>query len=366
MKENVSYFFDRESEQEELTSILCARPSLIYFIYGPINSGKTFLLVKVLKSLPSDIVPFYINLRGRDVSSTGEFLNVLFDVNEDETAKTERAFMSDVISTGLKMLERFSGIPIPGETFRRLFSDKDKGKDAFKYLEEFFAKMADTGLKPILVVDELQMIKEIANAAGRPLLDKLFNFMVRMTKETHLCHCIASTSDSLFVESIQGNARLEGRTRCLLVDDLEKEQAFDVYHKFVFKDSELVWDNIGGKIGDMVRLEVELRLGLTEMDGLKRLLLEQIGRLDRLLRSFDYIVPEVTLKGYRIKVDPEKIKETLQIVGDKGGLPVCELDELSVRYLVEENVLFFDPVSAMVRPQGRLTKKAIQELKARS
>jgi len=34
-------FYDREDEQKKLLSILDMEPSLVYFVYGPINSGKT-------------------------------------------------------------------------------------------------------------------------------------------------------------------------------------------------------------------------------------------------------------------------------------------------------------------------------------
>ncbi|MEO2117101.1 MAG: ATP-binding protein, partial [Methanocaldococcus sp.] len=34
-------FFDRDKEIQKILSILEGEPKLIYFIYGPINSGKT-------------------------------------------------------------------------------------------------------------------------------------------------------------------------------------------------------------------------------------------------------------------------------------------------------------------------------------
>lgn len=353
MSKNGDNFFDRKREQEELTSILSVRPSLIYFVYGPINSGKTCLLVRTLRSLPSEIVPFYINLRGRDVSSTGEFLNVLFDVDEDESAKTERAFISDVISMGLKMLERFSGIPIPNETFGRLFRDKDKGKDAFKYLEKFFAEMVARGLKPIFVVDELQMIKEIANARGRPLADKLFNFMVRMTKETHLCHCLVATSDSLFVEEIHGSARLEGRSQYFKVDDLNEGLSLQVYDKFGFQDKELVWDYIGGKFGDMVMLQAWLNRGYGFKESLDKMLQGEVWRLRMIEAQIED--PESTGRK-RVPDLLRRFKEKDTVSFDPNEM----MDE--AHFWVNHNVLFLDLPTGFLHPQGRLMQKAIGEL----
>jgi uncharacterized protein len=353
MKENDDNFFDREREQEELTSILSARPNLIYFVYGPINSGKTCLLVETLDSLPSEIVPFYINLRGRDVSTTGEFLNVLFDVDEDESAKTERAFISDVISMGLKMLERFSGIPIPNKTFGQLFRDKDKGKDAFKYLEKFFAEMVGGGLKPVFLIDELQMIKEIANAGGRPLLDKLFNFMVRMTKETHLCHCLVATSDSLFVEEIHGSARLEGRSQYFKVDDLNKDLSMQVYDKFDFQDKELAWDYIGGKFGDMVMLQSWLNRGFGFKESLDKMLQGEVWRLRMI---------EAQIEGSK-STGRKWASELLRSFKEKDIVSFDPNEMMEEAYFwINHNVLFLDIPIGLLRPQGRLMQKAIGEL----
>ena len=33
-------FVDRERERRELRAALSGRPNLVYFVYGPINSGK--------------------------------------------------------------------------------------------------------------------------------------------------------------------------------------------------------------------------------------------------------------------------------------------------------------------------------------
>ena len=73
----MEYFYDREKEEAGLMTILNNRPNLVHFIYGPINSGKTSLIMKVLENLPENTLYFYINFRGRDVSTTGDFLNQL-------------------------------------------------------------------------------------------------------------------------------------------------------------------------------------------------------------------------------------------------------------------------------------------------
>lgn len=47
---------------------------------------------------------------------------------------------------------------------------------------------------------------------------------------------------------IESNGRIQ--TLYILVDDLEKEEAFGVYEEFGFEDREFVWEHIGGNKGD--------------------------------------------------------------------------------------------------------------------
>jgi AAA+ ATPase superfamily predicted ATPase len=46
-------FHDRDKEVKEIMSVLEREPSLITFIYGPINSGKTELISYLMKQLIS-------------------------------------------------------------------------------------------------------------------------------------------------------------------------------------------------------------------------------------------------------------------------------------------------------------------------
>jgi len=50
-----------------MKAVLSGEPKLVYFVYRPINSGKTSLLMKVFEELHEDYRVFYINFRGRYV-----------------------------------------------------------------------------------------------------------------------------------------------------------------------------------------------------------------------------------------------------------------------------------------------------------
>ncbi|PKP56380.1 MAG: ATP-binding protein, partial [Candidatus Altiarchaeales archaeon HGW-Altiarchaeales-1] len=81
-------FFNREREKEEILSILRQEPREINFIYGPINSGKTTLIQKLIDDLPKDkYVVFYVNLRGKLIKEYGGFVRVLFKVKRKEISE---------------------------------------------------------------------------------------------------------------------------------------------------------------------------------------------------------------------------------------------------------------------------------------
>ena len=66
-------FHNREKETKEIMAILDSEPSLITFVYGPINSGKTTLITHLIEELPDEYVIFYVNLRGKFISNYDDF-----------------------------------------------------------------------------------------------------------------------------------------------------------------------------------------------------------------------------------------------------------------------------------------------------
>ena len=178
-------FVNRKREIRELKAIISGRPNLVYFVYGPINSGKTALLMKVFNELPPDYIVFYINFRARHVANFIDLLKVLFEVRYGERRKRVSQIVKEFLKTGVKIVEKFKGIPVPEKIFDYLFADSRKIKDIFKYLEEVFEEIVIKGYRPVGV----------------------------------LC----AISDCLFIDMFYSNAKLEGRARYFLVDDLDRD-----------------------------------------------------------------------------------------------------------------------------------------------
>ena len=344
-------FHNREEEIKELMNILDTRPDIITFVYGPINSGKTELFNYLIGKLPEKYKVFYINLRGVYVREADDFLKVLFEVEEEE--RTVREFLKVVIDA---LPRSVGGIPIPKSAFLRFFEGKEV-ENVFRYLEMFFKRISEKFI-PVLIMDELQVIKDVK--IDELLIYKLFNFFIRLTKELHVCHVFAVTSDSLFIERIYAEAMLHGRCRFLLVDDFDYEETKEFLKRKGLSDEEIayVWENVGGKPVYLVeivksedkRKKVEEILSVRESEIRQRL---------KILREFG---ERISIYGEEYNVDYERVIEALSMFAEREHIDNDEIDEISKRYLVKLNILFADPVRGKIKTQSKIDLIAIRNI----
>ncbi len=344
-------FYNREKEIKQMKALLSGEPNLVYFIYGPINSGKTSLITKVVDELSDKYIVFYLNFRGIYIRSVEDLLQVLFEVKTGQYKEEVKELFKECLREGIKVVKIAKGIPIPESLFEKLFSKKNL-ENVFRYLEKVFEEIRNSGKNPVFILDELQTIKELINTAGKSVIQELFNFLVRLTKETHLCHCLCVTSDCLFIEDIYSNARLEGRAKYILVDDLSKESSLKVYEEFGFENRELVWEYIGGKVGDMIRLFEEKKIGLDEKSALEELLQDEVGKL----RMIEGDIFEKYEEAEAFWSYLQKFKDGWEQSAN------LRKEKKFMFFWVERNILFYNPTRNTVRPQGRLIQKAIKEV----
>ncbi|RZB32714.1 MAG: hypothetical protein AEth_00392 [Candidatus Argoarchaeum ethanivorans] len=350
-------FHNREREKKEIIDILNSEPSLITFVYGPINSGKTTLINYLIGQLPDVYVPFYVNLRGRFITGYEDFLNVLFEIDEGGAIDN----VSDYAQSFLKDLKILSGIPIPLNLFEQIFEKKDKSKDMFRYIERFFSEMPKKRV-PVLILDEMQVIGDLK--IDGLLIYKLFNFFVRLTKELHLAHVFVITSDSLFIEQVYSEAILSGRSDYLLVDDFDYEQTMDFLDGYGWgeHEKESTWQGVGGKPVFLVKLINAKISGKKIEDVLSSMFIRRTGEITTRLKLVKELGDEMVIGSKHCDVHYEKLVATLKMFVDREKIGMNDVDEVSKRYLVKENILFVDPLTAMIAPQSRLDMLAIREV----
>jgi len=346
-------FHDRERETDEIMKILDTEPSLITFIYGPINSGKTTMISHLIEQLPEEYAPFYVNLRGRFITDYEDFLNVLFEIDEEDKGGN----VVEYAKSALKDAGAVSGIPIPINLFEKIFEKKDKSKDMFRYIEQFFVEVSKTRT-PVLIIDELQVIGDLK--VDDLLIYKLFNFFVRLTKEKHLAHVFVATSDSLFLEQVYTEAMLSGRCRYLLVDDFDYEttRAFLKDHGFTDSEMAMAWEYCGGKpvfLLELIHTDEKERLA-------RKMLATRVNQLKDLLDYLDYTKPRMMIGDDEYMVEKEEVVTILSRFTDAERIDDSGLDRPAKHFLIKDNILFLDPEMGFIKPQSRLDLLAIREV----
>ena len=346
-------FHNREREIKEIMNILDSEPSLITFVYGPINSGKTTLISHLIKELPDEYAPFYVNLRGRFIVDYEDFLNVLFEIDEGGGVNNVTEYAKSI----LKDLGAVSGIPIPINIFEQIFEKKDKSKDMFKYIEQFFMEISKTRT-PILIIDELQVVGDLK--IDGLLMYKLFNFFIRLTKELHLCHVFGVSSDSLFIEKVYSEAMLDGRCRYLLVDDFDSGTAAVFLEEHGFTDAEkaVAWEYCGGKPVNLIEMIYADNRERIAKDMLKT----RITQLKDLLDYLDYTKPRIMIGDDEYMVEKEDIVDILNRFVDTEYIDDKGLNRPAKHLLIKDNILFLDLHTGVIKLQSRMNLLAIQKV----
>ena len=344
-------FHNREREIKEVMNILEAEPSLITFIHGPINSGKTTMISHLIEQLPGEYVVFYINLRGRFISDYRDFIKVLFKIEREKSYKEVLKTISEISAETLK----FSGIPVAESVMNALFKEKSY-EDVFEFLEEYFTTIAKNK-RPVLIIDELQVIGDLK--INGLLMYKLFNFFIRLTKELHLCHIFAVSSDSLFIEQVYSEAMLQGRSRHLLIDDFNEVETMDFLDKHNFSDDEKIvaWNYCGGKpicLVELVNYE-------NREEKSQEMLMLRTGEINQRIKVLKIVNKKILFEGEEIELKYENVIKILDGFSDEASY-AYEMITPEIAYLVKENILFVDSVRGIIKPQSRLDLLAIRKV----
>jgi len=376
-------FFNREKEIHEILSILEGEPNIIYFIYGPLNSGKTALIKHIIENkLSDDYKVFYINFRTYLISEKREFIEAIFTTKKDDFFEKikDKDEVLNLITKGVRIL---TGIPIPEVEFDKLFEEKIN--DAFQYLNSLLLEVKKSGKKPILIFDELQMIKDVVlntenqrfsafpslrfGNGQKYLLKELFQFLVSLTKEQHLCHVFCLSSDSLFIEYVYSTGELEGRAKYLLVDDFDKETALKFMDflavenniNLTNEDKELIYSYVGGKPKDIKYVVEESKFkDLREI--LEFMLKDAVQKLDMFLDMLNYSKPKVDVGDEVIEIKKDNVIEALKLFKDEYEVSKKHIPVPVYTYLIKRNILFLNPIEGILKPQSYLVWNAIKRL----
>ncbi|MCU0286025.1 MAG: ATP-binding protein, partial [Acidobacteria bacterium] len=330
-------FIDRQKELTNLKLFINKRPSEILFIHGPKSSGKTTLLYKFLEQIKNEqkLNVKFLDLRETFTNVYSDFLKTFFQVEtqgekkESRTSNINEDFFKIDASVEKKILE--------------------KRVDPFKIMKAEFEKLTKEGIKPVLIIDELQALDKIYldNDKERQLITALFNFFVAMTKQSHLAHIIIASSDGYFLNTIYNDSKLKKCSEFFKVDYLVKNDVMEwllnleKYSKIkdytlTGNDAEKIWDTVGGSMWEIQSI---------------------------LSKLFEYPIDDV-LAAYKKKImgmityyiiqkDRKKREKLLQYFVTKDLLWAKDTNEEDadiLKDMVTNNILYFDPTEAVYYP----------------
>ncbi len=86
------------------------------------------------------------------------------------------------------------------------------------------------------------------------------------------------------------------------------------------------------------------------------------GEIETRLKLVKELGDEITIGSRRCDVHYEKLVNVLKTFVSRDEVGMNEVDEISKRYLVKNNILFVDPLRKMMKPQSKLNLRAIREV----
>ena len=333
-------FINREQELKFLHDYIDIRPESLLFLHGPKSSGKTTLLYKFFDQIKKEqkLDVKFMDLREAFIDGYGDFLKTFFQV-EKKGEKT--ATLESDINVGF--------FKISSSIEKKIL---EKRADPFKVMKAEFVALTQKNIKPLLIIDELQALDKIylSNDRDRQLIIELFNFFVAMTKQSHLAHIIIASSDGYFINRVFIDSRLKKTSTFYKVDYLTKEDVMEwllnlekyskiTDYKLGPEEAEKIWDIVGGSMWEIQDILSSLfRLPLDEV----------ITSYKEKMRSL--------IVDYVVQPEREKIEKLLRLFLDSDELlkeKVTANDEILLRDMVRQNILYFDPTKAKYYPQGK-------------
>ena len=351
-------FINRDYDVNELSLHVKGLPNSILFVYGPKSSGKSTLIMKVRDQLQQEdykVKWYWFDLRRYLFGSFKDVLNLFLK----EFMKTETVEVIETGQGGFSANIFFLQAEGKGEmqVKKRVISD-----NIFVLMERDIIEHAKKGFKPVVYFDEIQTLRSIYMNGGkeRLFIDELFNFFVALTKVNHLAHVLVATSDTFLIEEIWNNSKLQAVGKFWNVGWLDEEEVRKAYKRYGLSEEEI--DYAIDKLGGYTWGTVEVVKAKTEGRDVKRTVDLIVRDTRAKVRSYLIVDPEEELE-----IPVEKIKRIFSYFKDKDRIKETELNnepgwKKTVKRLVLDEVLFYDPVKGTISPHSKTTLLVIREL----
>ncbi len=120
----------------------------------------------------------------------------------------------------------------------------------------------------------------------------------------------------------------------------------------------------GGKPVSLVKLINAKVSGKNVEDVISSMFTLRTGEIATRLKIVKELGDEMVMGDKHFDVHHGKLVSTLKMFASRDEVGADEIDEISKRYLVKENILFVDPLTKMIKPQSQLDLLAIRDVMA--
>jgi AAA+ ATPase superfamily predicted ATPase len=249
---------------------------------------------------------------------------------------------------------------------------KNRQLDPFDVMKAELKDLNAQGIQPIVIIDELQALDFIYFNSQRELIKELLNFFVAMTKESHLCHVLLSSSDGYFIEKLYNDSKLKKTSKLFEVDylpkqdivywlgNLEKESKIK---DFVLNESQIeyIWEHFGGSIweissvlGDFLRVCRDGQVPDHKLQEIVERYMVQAKSYFEEYAGLDTSKAELLQEINTHAQDKGFVKEVdLKRLLDEGHFENRQAVQNKLNNLVRNNFLYYNPTLAQYKLQGK-------------
>lgn len=335
-------FINRIAETEYINNYLADAPSSILFLYWPKSTGKTTLIEKIINELDQKKYAIqYINMRWVLLTNFNDFKNIFFP--EDLKGRVKE------IVSWIKINVWFFGWDVDDEKMIKT--------NIFEVMETKLKKANEKWLKPIIILDEFQYLKNIIIDKENNLLlvEELFKFFIRLTKEKHLAHIICATSDSYYIEELYSHAKLKNTSKYYLIDHLEKKDVEYWLWEKEKLDNEIVeyfWDNLWGSVWEIWQCFLDYKNTWNYKDWVEKLIKDEYAK-------------SLEFWKYKLNVEEKDIfKRIVKEIAIKWEyiIPLEENIIDLIKKLVDIDVWFYNSIEQKITANSKTIEKAFEKM----
>ena len=332
-------FINRKKENKYILDYLSSsEPASMLFVYWPKSSWKSTLMKKVIEQLDQKVYSVnFMDLRWVLIVNFQSFLETFFPKNLVWKVK-------DIVD-GVTLNMWFFWLWLEDE---KIFK-----QNPFKVMEDKLRAAVKRWKKPVIILDEIQLLKWIFINWERYLMSEIFNFFIRITKVEHLAHIICLTSESTFIDEIYNDAKLKNTSKFFMLEHLEK----DTVYKWLKdewlekKDVEQIWKNLWGSPQEIWSVLVDFKNWAKLKDAIDEKIQVEYWRIDMTDRGFTKKERQNFIKVIEVLIKKWKYYEKL------NGRIEWDL----INKLVQKDIWFYDSITWTITANSESVRQAFKK-----